>query len=367
MPQIQNSQEQVKPLAVKNLQFDEKNPRFPESIASGPTEVLLEKFIKDERLLEIVDSIGNHDFFHGEPLVVVPIKSKAKEQQYKVVEGNRRLAALKLLNYELKSPSGRLSIVDSVDTAKFRPAEVPCIIFSDEEKVMRYLGFRHITGVKSWGALQKARYAKRLWDHYKDLKPEEGLKKLAKEIGSRSDYVGQILTSLHLYEMAESENFFGLDLLSSQIEFSVLTTALSYKNITDFIGLDSRVDLSAAKVDKENIKNLFDWLFVAPDQRKPVVPDSRDLKKLAAILPSKDAVNELKVSRQLIDAYEMSKGPEVALLESLRAINRRLDGCQKLVIQTPDITIEHRQLAESILNKADYLFDTANKPKRIKK
>ena len=369
MPQIQNNPDQVKLLPVRNLKFDEKNPRFPEAIARGPTEVLLEKFIKDERLLEIVDSIGNHDFFHGEPLVVVPIKSKSKskEQEYKVVEGNRRLAALKLLSRELQSPSGRLSIIDSVEGAAFRPEEVPCIIFSDENKVMRYLGFRHITGVKSWGALQKARYAKRLWAHYKDLKPEEGLKKLAKEIGSRADYVGQILTSLQLYEMAEAENFFGLELLSSQIEFSVLTTALSYKNITDFIGLDSRTDLWAKDVDKENVKNLFDWLFVAPDQRKPVVPDSRDLKKLAAILPSKDAVKELRASRQLVDAYEMSKGPEAALLESLRTINRRLDACQKLVVQTPDITSEHRELAQSILNKADYLYSMANKPKRVRK
>ena len=362
------SNNKVNLLSVKNLKFDVNNPRFPKEIASGPTDILLEKFIKDERLLEIVDSIGNHDFFYGEPLLVVPLKKgPGATLDYKVVEGNRRLAALKLLNRELKSPSTRLSIIDAVESATFRPSTVPCIIFEEESKVMRYLGFRHITGVKAWGALQKARYAKRLWEQYKNIDVDEGLKNLAKEIGSRSDYVGQILASLRIFEIAEENNFYGLDLLSSQVEFSVLTTALSYTNIVDFLGLESRIDLKAKKINPEHLKNIFDWLFVAPDQRKPVVPDSRDLKKLALILSSKDAIKELKTSRQLNDAYELSKGPEVALSDSMRLVVRRLDSCQLLAIKTPEIMLEHKELAESLLNSADHLHTTINKPKRSRK
>lgn len=367
MPEILSNE--VKMLPVKQLTFDSKNPRFPSEIASGPTELLLEKFIKDERLLEIVDSIGNHDFFHGEPLLVVPLKKSAKANaaSFKVVEGNRRLAALKLLSGELQSPSGRLSIIDSVESAEYRPDIVPCIVFDDEEKVMRYLGFKHITGVKAWGALQKARYAKRLWAYYENLPADEGLKKLAKEIGSRSDYVGQILCSLRLYEVAEAENFFGLDVTSNQIEFSVLTTALSYKNIADFIGLQSRSDIAADGLNEDHLKNIIDWLFVSPDHRKPVVPDSRDLKKLAAVVCSEDALKELRINRQLAEAYELSKGPEVALLEAMRLIGRRLDSCQQLAMKSPKKSSEVLEVAESLVVKAEYLETIMRQTRRSRK
>lgn len=367
---MKNQNNTVKLLPVKDLYFDAKNPRFPEAIASGPTEKLLEKFIKDERLLEIVDSIGNHDFFHGEPLLVLEddsVKKNSKSKKiYRVVEGNRRLAALKLLTRELNPPSGRLSIIDSIDEAQFRPTEVPCIIFEDENSVMRYLGFRHITGVKAWGALQKARYAKRLWDHYRHLDSDIGLKKLAKEIGSKPDYVGQMLTSLSLYEIAEEDNFFDLEINSADIEFSILTTALSYKNILNYLGLESRVVVNTNNVNRDCLKNIFDWLFVTKNNSKPVIPDSRDLKKLAAILASPEATKELEVNRQVNDAFELSKGPESALTDSLRLINRRIDASQKLAMKTPEITPVHKEVASEILNKAEYLHGIMMMPKSKK-
>lgn len=351
-------------IEVKDLEFDSKNPRFPESIASGPTEILLEKFIKDERLLEIVDSIGSHDFFHGEPLLVVKNK---RNRKYKVVEGNRRLAALKLLTRELTPPSGRISIVDSIDEAQFRPKEVPCIVFDEEASVMRYLGFRHITGVKAWGALQKARYAKRLWDVYAGFDVDIGLKKLAKEIGSKPNYVGQMLASLNLYEIAEKENFFDLELMSTDVEFSVLTTALSYKNIADFIGLESSSDIKGEGVDADSLKDIFDWLFVSKNNSKPVVPDSRDLKKLAAIVGDGDSTRELRVNRQINDAYELSKGPESALTDSLRLINRRIESAQKLAMKTAEISVVHKEITAEIVEKSEYLKLIINKPKSKKK
>jgi len=141
-------------LSVGSLDFDRNNPRFPPAVAQGPVEDLLQRFVRDERLLEVIESIGNHGFFPGEPLLVVP-----EGRRYRVVEGNRRLAALKLLFRELDPPAGRKSIEDAVEAAEFRPDKAACLVFDDEDEILRYLGFRHITGIKAWSALQKARYA----------------------------------------------------------------------------------------------------------------------------------------------------------------------------------------------------------------
>lgn len=340
-------------IRVDELEFDQNNPRFPQKIAQGPVEDLMQRFVRDERLLEIVESIGNHGFFPGEPLLVVPHGS----ERYRVVEGNRRLAALKLLTGELDPPAGRTTIEDAVGAAEFHPEQAPCLVFDDENEILRYLGFRHITGIKAWSALQKARYAERMYQKYKSLPEDEGLKLLARETGSRRDNVGQMLTALKLYDTAEAENFFGLPILPDQVEFSVLGTALSYSNILEFLGLESRTNLRLEGLDDKALKDLFDWLFVVEGRSKPIVTESRNLRKLAAVVSSATAIKELRKSGNLDQAYELSSGPEEALADCLRTALRRLETAQSLAPKVPKITEEHVNLAEGVSEAAAAVED----------
>ena len=343
-------------LPVASLHFDRNNPRFPPKVAQGPVEDLMQRFVRDERLLEIIESIGNHGFFPGEPLLVVPDGGN----DYRVVEGNRRLAALKLLARELEPPSGRTSIEDAVEVAKYRPKKVPCLIFDDENEILRYLGFRHITGIKAWSALQKARYAERMYQKYKMLPEDEGLRLLARETGSRRDTVGQMLTALKLYDHAEEKNFFGLPIVPEQIEFSVLGTALSYSALTAFLGLESRNDIKVKGLEERALKDLFDWLFVIEGRSKPIVSESRNLRKLAAVVSSDTAIKELRNSGNLDQAYELSSGPEEALEGSLRTALRRLETAQTLVPKVPKISDEHMELVESLAKTAAAVQDVVS-------
>lgn len=351
-------------LAVARLDFDRNNPRFPPKIAQGPVEDLLQRFVRDERLLEILESIGNHGFFPGEPLLVV----SAGRGRYRVVEGNRRLAALKLLTGELEPPAGRTSIEDAVTAAEFRPEEVPCLAFDDENEILRYLGFRHITGIKAWSALQKARYAERMYQKYKTLPEDEGLRLLARETGSRRDTVGQMMTALKLYDRAEEKNFFGLPIVPEQVEFSVLGTALSYSALTEFLGLQSRSDIKAKGLEERALRDLFDWLFVVEGRSKPIVTESRNLRKLAAVVSSDTAIKELRKSGNLDQAFELSSGPEEALADSLRIALRRLETAQALVPKVPKISEEHMELAEGLADTAgavqDVVFGAYRRQKR---
>lgn len=349
---LRNSAAKSELLPVAQLHFDQNNPRFPSKIAQGPVEDLLQRFVRDERLLEIIESIGNHGFFPGEPLLVVP-----EEDGYRVVEGNRRLAALKLLTRELDPPSGRTSIEESVAAAEYRPKKVPCLVFDDENEILRYLGFRHITGIKAWSALQKARYAERMFQKYKTLPEDEGLRLLARETGSRRDTVGQMLTALKLYDRAEEKNFFGLPIVPEQIEFSVLGTSLSYSALTEFLGLESRNDIKVKGLEERALKDLFDWLFVVEGRAKPIVTESRNLRKLAAVVSSDTALKDLRKSGNLDQAYELSSGPEEALANSLRTSLRRLEAAQALVPKVPMISQEHVDLAEGLADTAAAVQD----------
>ena len=135
-----NSETQDQParlsLTVASLDFDPHNPRFPAEVAAGPVTDLIERFVRDERLLEVVNSIADQGYFAGEPLLVVWQK---ETDRYIVVEGNRRLAALKLLSGLVDVPPGRSSIEDACASAKHRPTEVPCLVFANEDLILRYL------------------------------------------------------------------------------------------------------------------------------------------------------------------------------------------------------------------------------------
>ncbi|MBU0622312.1 MAG: ParB N-terminal domain-containing protein [Gammaproteobacteria bacterium] len=308
-------------ILVSALDFDPENPRFPPDIASGPIETLIERFVRDERLLEVVTSIADQGYFEGEPLLVTKHGSK-----YHVIEGNRRLAALKLLNRQIDVPEGRTSIEDVVENSDHRPNKVPCLVFDDSTEVLRYLGFRHITGIKSWSSLQKARYLKRLKDtFYQGVEGRNLLIRLAREIGSRSDYVGQMLSALNVYERAEKSGFYDVKGLNpDEIDFSVLATGLSYSNIAEYIGLDGRQDMVGEDLSDKHLKNLLTWMFVARENQRSILGESRNLKKLAAIVESHDAINILIKEGNLDAAFQLSKGPAQALNLALKSIEKRL-------------------------------------------
>lgn len=336
-----------KDLNVIDLQFDPANPRFAIELASGPLDKLLERMIRDERLQELMQSIGLQDYFDGEPLLV----TAAGKGKYHVVEGNRRLAALKLLNGEL-NPSKPLPSINAIrDEAIHKPVKVPCIIFPERKQILRYLGFRHITGIKAWGPLAKARYLEQLrTDWYPELPEAEQLRQLAKEIGSRSDYVGQMLSGLNLYNIAKDSDFFDLQHVSEEkIEFTLLTTALSYTNIVEFVGLESRQDLQGDNVVKENLKDLFTWLYAQDQKGDTIVPNSRNLKELAKIVACDPALEKLRQKGNLAEAFILTEGPQLALSKLLSDANKKLRSAYDIIPDVPDVNSTHDLQIDEII------------------
>lgn len=339
-----------KEVETSKLLFDPGNPRFPREIASGGDDVIIERMIRDERVAEIMQSISVQGFFSGEPLLVT--KTGRDDGSYYVVEGNRRLAALKLLNGELEVPKKLTSISSIKDEAKLSPREVPCIIFPAREDILRYLGFRHITGIKAWGPLAKARYLQQLRENLYSNEPEDQqLKMLAKEIGSRSDYVGTMLTGLKLYDIALENNFFGLSGINEKnIEFTLLTTAISYKNISDYLGLESKSDVECANLDYKKLKDIFSWIYSQDQQGNTIVPDSRQLKNLSAVVSNEKAVKSLKDKGDLNSAFLMTEGPQIAF-------SKMLDEASKKLLMAYETLPSVNELGRHHLDEIQNIFD----------
>ncbi|MBF5007976.1 ParB N-terminal domain-containing protein, partial [Diaphorobacter caeni] len=311
---------------VSDLDFDPDNPRFFDSTGHDNGEDnAIRRMIEEENLEELVGSIGNQGFFPGEPLLVTP--NPLSPARFIVVEGNRRLAALKVLNNLVNPELLTKSLIDMVGTAKHKPEKVDCFRFPQRRDVLKYLGFRHISGPRRWEPLSKARYLADLINNfYSNLSLDEQLKSVAKDIGSRRDYAAQLLTALSIYDRAKQKNFYGLQRVREEdINFSLLSTALSYGNILKHLNLPSREVVEVNSINDEHARELFSWMFAQTDNGDTVLGESRRLKTLAAVLGSDRATVELRTSNDLDHAYRFSAGPAEAFSQLLATVDSSLD------------------------------------------
>lgn len=342
---------------VQNLGFDPENPRFLDMIGSADGEArAIKRMIEEENLEELVGSIGNQGFFAGEPLLVVP--NQDEPGKFVVIEGNRRLAALKVLNglvsNEILTPSLRIL----VDQASKKPSEVDCFEFPLRKDILKYLGFRHISGPRRWEPLSKARYlADLIKNFYSDLDQSEQLKAVAKDIGSKKDYVAQLLTTLSIYDRAKNKDFYNLQRVREEdINFSLLSTALSYRNIVSFLNLPSREVVVVDGIDDAHAKEIFSWMFAQNERGETVLGESRNLKILAAVLDSPAATDELRKESDLNHAYQFSAGPAEAFNSMLATVEINLEHCLKMLRSGIGINEAHVNLAEKISDNAGDLY-----------
>lgn len=361
-----NKKKHVELIDLAELHFDPENPRFSRLYGEKhqPEDEVVERMVTNENVQELMGSIGEQDYFNGEPLLV----AIRPEGGFTVVEGNRRLAALKLLSGAFgKDPLP--SITALRETAKYTPTEIPCIAFPQRRDILRYLGYRHITGAKKWDSLSKARYIAQLRDEFfSSVDNDEMLKAIAKEIGSRKDYVAQMLTGLAVYDDAKNTDFYGLQHVKDEdVDFSLLTTALSYSDISNYIGLESRNDIEIKGMSRDKAKDIFSWIYSQNQQGETIVGESRQLKKLAAVVKNPEAVKVLKEDGNLDAAYTRSEGPESAFSKSLQDVEKKLKVAYSIFPDVKIVDITHSEQLERIYSLLEDLESSVRRAVRRKK
>jgi hypothetical protein len=318
-------------LATDDLDFDPDNPRFLNEVDGSDMASILKFMIDDAGLIELTRSIASQGFFPGEPLLVSPHLTG----RWIVVEGNRRLAATKLI----LDPTLALNRTETVAAVAALAGDrdftqVPCLVFDDRPSILQYLGYRHVTGIKEWSPLAKARFLRQRFDQVRSTSDQDAFRVVARTIGSRSDYVGRLLTANELFERVAIEDYFGIEGLSeSTIEFSLITSLLAYSAIVDFIGLDSSSDLKMENLDAERLEFLIRFVFHRQADGKTRLRESRNIGKLAEVLQNDRASAALIEGSNLGQASQfLGTGADVfrtlvgSAVESLLLAQKNADG-----------------------------------------
>ena len=298
-------------IPIKQLLLDTENPRLP-GFVEHEEQQILEYLARATSIEELMQAIGENGFFPGEPLIACP--NSTDENKYTVIEGNRRLTALRLLQNPSLVPSTvprHRAIDEMASRASYKPSTVPVVIFENREEVVVYLGHRHITGVKSWSSLSKARYLKQLFDSYSDsqVPNNERYKKVARMIGSRSDYVRRVLSALAIFEKIEEHHYFDIpDLDETNLRFSVFYTAFNHGEIREFIDSPDDPISNTEGINIDHLRELTEWICKKPQGGSTILVNPDNLKKLSEVVSSSHALEELRGGATLAVAYHRTDG-----------------------------------------------------------
>lgn len=315
-------------VSLDQLYFDPQNPRLPERLKGAADDEVLKYFLLECNLVELMMSIGEKDYFAGEPLMVVPRESPA--DGFIVVEGNRRLGALKLLQSDTPVPVLTSQVQQVRDSAKFKPIQIPVLEFKKRDEILVYLGYRHITGIKEWDSLAKARYLKQLRALHDPDDHEKAHKALAKEIGSKSSTVAKLLTGYTLLERAADLGILHrLKLEADDIPFSLLTTGIGWEDISSFIGLKNVADVEATNLKPTEFEEFFRWVFDKGTRSHTTLGESRNFSKLARVVSNPTALTALRRGDSLDIADLMTSGPLDAIRSHLFNAEKSLQTAQE--------------------------------------
>ena len=302
---------EFKRIPVDSLEFDMGNPRLPRWVGRSEKD-MLDYLMAETAIEDLIASIGENGFFPGEAVIVCP--SAHKSGNFTVLEGNRRLAAVRLLQNPVITKKKR--IIDAVDQSKYQPSEIPAVIVNGRKDVLQYLGFRHIAGIQPWQPLAKARYLEQLFGLTSPKEsPDERCRIVAREIGSRSDAVRRNLDALAAYNIIETKEILNsFDIEESDVDFGVFYTALSNKDIGKFVGVRDKDNniaypiVNVGAINDENLQKIVKYMFVRDKNGVTVLGDSRNIGKLGEIVADLNALKSLEEGASLDRAYRLISG-----------------------------------------------------------
>ena len=292
-------------LDVDLLQFDKDNPRLPTSVR-GDDEVSILKYLATKTSIEnLMSSIGENGFFSGEAIVVTLQESG----KYTVIEGNRRLAALRLL----QDPTlVKIASIDrAANKANNKPTRVPVYVVQSREDTLQYLGFRHISGVQRWDPLAKARYLESLFGRTQG-EPQQRYTSVAREIGSNSTTVRRNLDALAAYKTIEQHDFYDIaDMEEETFQFGTFYTAIGNADISNYIGTKDNGTAThpitnPSVFSEENLEELVRLMFERDARGNTKLGESRNIGKLGTILANPDSLLALRWGQSLDTAYRLT-------------------------------------------------------------
>ena len=321
------------------LHLDPDNPRLADkSFSVENQDEILRWLWRNKSVNELVDSILANTFWKHEELFVTE-----EEGRLVVVEGNRRLAAVKVISDpDLRERLGIQLASDPSEQVLDSIRTLP-VIHATREELWGFVGFKHVNGPQAWDSIAKAEYVFRVRRDF-----GLSLADIASGIGDRHETVSRLYRGYVVLRQAQEEiDFDPTDTPHRRFPFSHLWTALGYLSVREYLGVGAEELETEDPIPSERLpqlEHLMRWLFgsVSKGIEPRIRRQNPDLRHLARALKVPKGVALLEDGSRLSVALNASLGDahlfraaltraETSAKESMRFVSTGFHGEEDLV------------------------------------
>jgi len=344
-------------IEVADLWLDPENPRLAErEFRLSEQAAILNALWRERAVSEVVDSIiAAQEYWQHEIVFAAEERGKLV-----VVEGNRRLAAVKvLIDPELRRDA-KIQLPQATPSRLTVKLKTLPVIRCSRKEVWEYIGFKHVNGPQDWDSIAKAQYVARVHNEYK-----VPLSKIANTIGDHHDTVVRMYRGLMVLEQAERAGVFHRsDRYKRRFAYSHLWTALGYKEFQRFIGVTSQKLDKPDPVPQSKLKLLGEslrWMYGSRDrgEEPKIKSQNPDLRQLIEVIadPKGAGVAALRAGLPLEVAFKATKGDAYLLSVALAGAQQALREAKGLVATGYEGEPELLERSETIHELASSLYD----------
>ncbi len=299
-------------LPFDELLLDDENPRLPERLYQQPQSEILRYLYEQAALEELAHSYRDNGFFPQEPLLVV---REGQEDTYRVVEGNRRLAALKILHGSPEADEIGFADIALPPERLETLREIPCVLISDRNQIHAYVGFRHIGGLKTWPPEAKARYLLAEVDRLVERDIADPFRELGRRVGSNAQGVRNPYLAIRILLHARDE--YGLNVTYVQDHrFGVWLRCMNSADIRSYVGLGparthQEIEQALMGINPDKLAEVLGDLQSKGGRSRAVLGDSRDVTIYGRALADERAhaalrkTGDLSLARQVVEELDL--------------------------------------------------------------
>ena len=321
--------EETTKVSVKKLRLDRRNPRLIGEDDDASDEAIVARLYRSAELDELLQSITANGYMDIEPLVVMG-DPDSKNGELIVLEGNRRLAALRLLRepelvQSIANSEGlRISVPPIAQGRRATLNRISVYRVADRVHARSFIGFKHINGPAKWDAYAKARFAATWYET--ERSDGVDLAVIAKAIGDKHDTIKRMVSAIYVLDQAECTDLFDIeDRYTRKLNFSHLYTALSRSQYMEYLGLGAawaRHDPELNQVPRERLEELrkvLVWIYGSKTDGVPPVVQSQnpDIKRLGEVIAHAQGRHILESTRDLDAAYASTEPVDKQFTASL--------------------------------------------------
>lgn len=342
-----------KRVPVEDLHLDDQNPRIQQVAEALDEQSILKILWSEFSVEELALSIAQNGYFPHEPLFVAN-----EDGRLVVVEGNRRLAAVRvLLDDDLREEMLGDTIPKISNKLADELALLP-VVFCKRDEIWQYIGFKHVNGPQAWTSFAKAEYV--AW-----VRNEIGtdLTEIAKTIGDTHATVTRLYRAYMALKQAEDSGVYDREQRTRKhFSFSHLYTGLDYMGIREFTGIAELDDPTDKPVPAGKLKNFGElcvWLWGDKGRNKQALIRSQNphLRQLDEALQSEDGIAALRADYDLERSVDVARGDTALFREALLNAKQALQEARAKVVTGFDGEADLVRDINEITALADALFE----------